>query len=105
MPKKRTYTIPVTLRLSPGMAEYVDGQAQEKGITSVDWIRQAISFTYWEKDWVQQQVKKHKERPINYLKEFEKMCRDLDDPESQLSREQQYRLEVLRRKGFTADQS
>ena len=39
MAKQKTYTIPVTLRMTPTMLEYVQEQAAEKGITIVDWIR------------------------------------------------------------------
>jgi hypothetical protein len=48
MSKKKTYTVPVTLRLSPGMMEVVDEQARQRGVTAVDWIRRAIAFTFEE---------------------------------------------------------
>jgi hypothetical protein len=64
MSKTKTYTIPLTLRLSPGMMEYVDEQAREKGITSVDWVRFAIAFTYWEQDFLGHVAEEEKKEGI-----------------------------------------
>jgi hypothetical protein len=52
MAKQKTYTVPLTLRMTPMMLEYVRQQAHEKGITVVDWIRFAVAFTYWEEGFV-----------------------------------------------------
>jgi len=52
MAKEKTYTIPVTLRMTPMMLAYVREQAHEKGVSVVDWIRFAIAFAFWEEDFV-----------------------------------------------------
>ncbi len=100
MPKKQTYTVPVTLRLSTGMMEYVDGQASERGLTAVDFIRYAISFIYWESEFVRQQAKATKERPMDYLGDFETMCQELDNPNSHANREREHRIQIWRKRGL-----
>ena len=74
MAKKQIYTIPLTLRLSPGMMEYVDAEARKRGLTAIDVIRYAISFMFWESDFVRQQDRQVYDRPVNHLAEFEGLC-------------------------------
>jgi hypothetical protein len=38
--------------MTPTMLEYVREQAQEKGVSVVDWVRFAIAFAFWEEDFV-----------------------------------------------------
>jgi hypothetical protein len=102
MSKKRTYTVPVTLRLSPGMMEVVDEQARQRGVTAVDWIRHAIAFTIEEETYLRKHLRTIGEGPTEYLTEFEDRCEQLDDPDSPLNQEHRARmanLEKLRQKG------
>ena len=103
MSKKRTYTVPVTLRLSPGMMEVVDEQVRERGVTAVDWIRHAIAFTFEEESYLRSHLRKIGERPSDYLADFEDCCDQLDDPESPFNQEHRARManfEKLRSKGI-----
>jgi hypothetical protein len=102
MSKKRTYTVPVTLRLSPGMMEVVDEQARQRGVTAVDWIRHAIAFTFEEETYLREHLRTIGESPTEYLTEFEDRCEQLDDSDSPLNQEHRARmanLEKLRQKG------
>jgi hypothetical protein len=106
MSKKRTYTVPVTLRLSPGMMEVVDEQARKRGVTAVDWIRHAIAFTFEEESYLRSHLSKIGERPCDYLADFEDRCDQLDDPDSPLSQEHRARManfEKLRSKGIVPE--
>ena len=96
MSKKRTYTVPVTLRLSPGMMEVVDEQAGQRGITAVDWIRHAIAFTFGEETYLREHLRTIGERPSDYLAEFEDRCEQLDDPQLPLNQEHRARMANLK---------
>jgi hypothetical protein len=100
MSKQKTYTVPVTLRLSAGMMESVDAKAHDRGITPVDWIRHAIAFTCEEEGYLRQHLGEIGERPMDYLSNFEEMCIQLDDPNSPLNSEHRARTANLRKKGL-----
>ncbi len=75
MPKKQTYSIPLTLRLSPAMMEFVDSRAREQGVTPVDFVRHAIAFNFWESTWLRTYLQKELgERPFDHLAEFEEVA-------------------------------
>jgi hypothetical protein len=77
-------------------AEFVEQQAQAKGIAVVDWIRFAIAFAYWEEDFVRNlegwltPAWKPGDKPLDagqhdfeYLTEFESVCGEYESPNSQ----------------------
>jgi hypothetical protein len=78
--KRKIYTVPLTLRITPAMQEFVEQQALEKGLDPVDWIRFAIAFAYWEENFVKNYERSHAapgyeiSDDFDHLKEFELVC-------------------------------
>jgi len=86
------------------MLKYVEQQAREKGITVVDWIRFAIAFAYWEQDFVRNYERWHTpgwqpgdkppatdQHDFGYLPEFELVCEEWENPNSQTNLERRAR--------------
>jgi hypothetical protein len=107
MPKQKTYTVPLTLRLTPTMLEYVQQQALEKGVSVVDWIRFAVAFTYWEEGFVRNYERLRwgwkpgdppppgDQHDFDHLTEFGSVCDEWEDPNSQTNLAQQARMARL----------
>ncbi len=111
MSKQKTYTIPLTLRLAPMMFEYVEQQALKKGVAVVDWIRFAIAFTYWEEQFARNYERWHTpgwktgdpppvgdQHDFDYLPEFERVCDDYEDQNSERPRNIRESRRHLRRR-------
>ena len=109
MPKQKNYTIPVTLRLTPNMMEYVGRQASERGLAVTDWIRFSICFAFWEEDFVKNYEGHHTpgwrvgDKPVvpeqhdfDYLGQFEFVCEEQKNPNSQTNLARQARIARLR---------
>ena len=108
MAKQKTYTVPLTLRLTPTMMEFVQQQALEKGVAVVDWIRFAIAFTYWEEQFVRNYERWHTpgwkpgdkppptdQHDFDYLPEFETACEEYENSKSQTNLARQARIARL----------
>jgi hypothetical protein len=96
--KRKIYTVPLTLRITPAMQEFVEQQALEKGLDPVDWIRFAIAFAYWEENFVKNYERSHAapgyeiSDDFDHLKEFELVCDEWEDPNSHTRLEHQARM-------------
>jgi hypothetical protein len=100
--KRKIYTVPLTLRITPAMQEFVEQQALEKGLAPVDWIRFAIAFAYWEENFVKNYERFHAapgyeiSDDFDHPKELELVCDEWEDPNSHTRLEHQARMAMLR---------